>query len=103
MLYVILNKMCFTIFSPKISQELLQTTLKFILHFFHWELYHKNQVYGSHHAPSNTFHKSVIILSYLHIDPESTLIFKNITSVANLESLAKFEFTNQNLLRIKLL
>ena len=37
------------------------------------------------------------------MEPESSLIFKNISSVANLNSLSKFEFTNQNFLDIKLL
>ena len=37
------------------------------------------------------------------MEPESGLIFKNISSVANLNSLSKFEFTNQNFLDIKLL
>ena len=37
------------------------------------------------------------------MEPESRLIFKNISSVANLNSLSKFEFTNQNFLDIKLL
>ena len=37
------------------------------------------------------------------MEPESRLIFKNISSVANLNSLSKVEFTNQNFLDIKLL
>ena len=61
---VIFTKMCFTKFSLEISQELLQTMLNFILSFFHLELYHENQFHGSHHAPSNIFHKSVIILTF---------------------------------------
>ena len=61
---VIFTKICFIKFSLEISQELLPTTLNFILNFFNLELYHKNQFHGSHHAPSNIFHKSVIILTF---------------------------------------
>ena len=84
--------MCFTKFSLEKSQELLQTTLNFILSFSHLKSYHKNQVHGSHHAPSNIFHKSVIILIFhiLHIKPESGLIFKNTSTLANLNLGTKF-------------
>ena len=48
----------------EISEELLQTTLNFVLNFFHLEFYHKKQVHGSHHAVLNVYHKSAIILTF---------------------------------------
>ena len=61
---VIFTKLCFINLALKISQELLQNTLNFILKFFHLELYHKNQIHGSHHEPSKMFHKGAIILTF---------------------------------------
>ena len=64
MLLYLTKRAVFTRLSPEISQALLQTTLNFILNVFHLEFYYKNQVHGSHHAPSNIFHQSVIILAF---------------------------------------
>ena len=64
LLKVIVTKKCFTKFSPKISEKLLHTTLKFFVNFFHCEFYHKNQVDGSNHAQSYIFHKSATILTF---------------------------------------
>ena len=65
------------------------------------EFYHKNQVHGSYHAPSNMLYKIAIILTfqYLHMEPEASLIFKIKSSLANLNSGTKFE----RFLHIKLL
>ena len=63
-LKAIVTKMSFTKFWPKISQELWQTTLNFILIFLNLETYHKNKVHGFDHALSNILHKSVIILTF---------------------------------------
>ena len=61
---IFVTKTCFTKFSLKISQQPLRTRLNFIVNVFHFEFYCKNQVHGSHHGPSNIFHKSVIILTF---------------------------------------
>ena len=45
------------------SQELLQTTLNLIFSFFYMEFYRK-KVHGFHHALSNIFHESVMILIF---------------------------------------
>ena len=97
--------MCFTNFPPKISQELLKTMLNFILNFFSLGILSQK---SSAWFPSCTVQYILqecynFTFSYLYMEPESRLIFKNISSVANLNSLSKFEFTNQNLLDIKLL
>ena len=78
--------------------------VKLFLNFSHLKSYHKNQVHGSHHAQSNIFQQEChnLNLSYLHMEPESGLIFKNISSLANLNSRTKFEVTFK-FLYIKLL
>ena len=53
LLKVIVTKMWFTKLSQEICQELLQTTLSFILNVFHLEFYYKYRVHGSHHLPWN--------------------------------------------------
>ena len=48
----------------KLFTRNISGTLKFILNFFHWEFYHKDQVHDFHHAPQNIFHKSVTISAF---------------------------------------
>ena len=61
---VIVTKMCLTKLSSEICHKLLQTMLNFILNVFHLQFYYINQVHGFHDVPSNTFHQSVIILTF---------------------------------------
>ena len=97
MLEVIVTKMCLIKVSPKISQGFLQTAWKFILSFFYWPFYHKNQVHGSHHAPSGIFQKSHnFSFSYLHMELGSGLIFENTSTLANFNSRIKLDFTKRN-------
>ena len=92
-LKVMVTKMCFTKFWSKISQELLQTTLNFILNFLNLEIYHKNQVHGSDHALSNILLKCVIILTFhICIKSLSLVWFLRIYSVE------KIQFMNQILI-----
>ena len=91
---VIVTKMCFTKLSPEISHELLQTTLNFIINVFHLEFYYKNQLHGSNQVPSNIFHhqsRHNFNFSYLPMESEPGLIFKIISSWANLNLRTKFE------------
>ena len=74
------TKKCFTQFSPEVSQELLERKLKFIVHFFCWEFYHRNQIHGPHHAPPIFKYISQENLSikftYLYIEPKPALILR---------------------------
>ena len=95
---VIFTKMRFTKILLEISQELLQTTLSFILNFFQLELYHKNQFHGSHHTPSNICHKSLITLTLrICIWNLSLVWFLRIHQFSKLEF--TFKFVDIELLR----
>ena len=68
---VIVTKMGFTKFPSEISQELLETTLKFIHNLFHCEFYNKIHAHGSHHALPNIFESGLIIKNVsTGMDPE---------------------------------
>ena len=60
LLKAIFTKMCFTKFS---LSGTVTDHFKFFLNVFHLKSYRKFQVHGSHHAKSNIFIKSVIILT----------------------------------------
>ena len=77
-------KMCFTNFLHEISHEMLQTTLNFIVNVFNLEFYQKQ---------SSSWFLSCTIkyvlqdchnsnFSYLHMEPETSLIFKIKSSLA---------------------
>ena len=92
-LKVIVIKIWFKKLSSEIPQELLQTTLKFILYLFHYFNLFPYPYFVSWLQSctvkyiSQEFH--IFNFSYLHIEPEPDLIIKNISSLANLK------FTNQ--------
>ena len=96
LLKVIFTIMCLTKFSPKISPELLQTTLNFILHIFSFvTLSQKSRLwfptstvkYISQECHNCNF-------SYLHMELESGLIFKNVIILANLNLHLSFLILN---------
>ena len=60
----LLSRKCvYKVFDRNIS-GIVTDHVKVILNFFRREFYHKNQVHRSHHAASNIFQKSVIILTF---------------------------------------
>ena len=96
-LQVIVTKMCFVKFWPKISPELLKGTSNFVLNFSNLEIYHKNQVHGSDHALPNILHKSVIsLIFHICIKSLSFVWFLRIYLVVE-----QIQFMNQILIYIQ--
>ena len=94
-LKAIVTKMSFTKFWPKISQELWQTTLNFILIFLNLETYHKNKVHDFDHALSNILHKSVNF-NFSYICIKSLSLF----SLLRIYLVEQIQFMNQILIYI---
>ena len=86
------TKMCFTNFSLEISQELLQITLNFIFKFTYLNSYLKIK-FMVPIIDNQIFFIRVSYFSYLYMESKSGLIFKNISSLVNLNSQTKFEFS----------
>ena len=96
---VIFTRMYFTKFSLEISQELLQITLNFSLIFLIWNPIVKIKFMVSIMHRQIDFNKSVNFnLPYLHMESESGLIFKNISSLVNLNSQTKLFKKNYTLI-----